>query len=107
MKTIIDQEAARELELYADNTREIYERYAMPTIENLRKKYNRGHYDHDKAVKAWKYVAEAAAKMYHKEFCSPGFWYDTFNKATRRAVAESMESYYYDEYIDEEIIPRF
>lgn len=37
MKTIVDTAAARELELYADNTYEIYNRHAMPTVENLKK----------------------------------------------------------------------
>lgn len=102
MKTTIDMDAVRELELYAENTSEIYHRWTMPTVENLKKKYSKGIYDHEKAVKAFEYVAEAAAKMYHKEFCSPGNWYDDFSKSTRKAVAEILEEYYYDEYIASE-----
>lgn len=101
MKTTIDMEAARELELYADNTRTIYEHHAMPVVQNLRKKYIRGQYDREKAVKAWEYVAEAAAKMYAREFASSGDWFRIFNRATRRAVAEAMEAYYFAEYIKE------
>lgn len=98
MKTVIDMDAVRELELYAENTSEIYHRWTIPTLESLRKKYAKGQYDHEKAVKAWEYVAEAAAKMYHKEF-GAGFWYDTFNKATRTETAKILEEVYFDEYI--------
>lgn len=99
MKTTIDMDAARELELYIENTSSIYHYNTMPVVENLRKKYNKGQYDSEKAVKAWEYVAEAGAKLYHKEFGSGSRWYDTFNAATRRFVAESLEKVYFDEYI--------
>lgn len=102
MKTYPDMEAARELEIYADNTRAVYDRWAMPTVENLRKKYKKGTYDKEKAVKAWEYVAEAAAKMYCHEFADRTAWHIVFNAATRRIVAEGMEAYYYAEYISAE-----
>lgn len=102
MKTIADLEAARELELYAENTREIYDRWTMPTVDNLTRKYKRGQYDKEKAVKAWEYVAEYAAKMYAREFASPSAWYVIFNAATRRAVAEYLEDVYFCEYIKEQ-----
>lgn len=101
MKTIVDTAAARELKLYADNTFEIYNRHAMPTVENLKKKYVKGDYEHDKAVRAWEYVAEAAAKLYAREFATVGEWCKMFNAATRRVVAENMEAYYFAEYIRE------
>ena len=44
MKTIIDQEAARELELYTENTRRIYDAYTVPTIRNLTRKAKAGTY---------------------------------------------------------------
>lgn len=101
MKTIIDKTAAVELELYTEDTRAIYDRHTMPTINNLRRKYQRGTYDKEKAVKAWEYVAEAAAKLYCKEFATPSAWHTVFNAATRRAVAATLESVYFDEYIKE------
>lgn len=101
MKTIVDKSAAVELELYAENTSAIYDRCTMPTVENLRKKYAKGRYDKAKAVKAWEYVAEAAAKMYATEFASPAAWYTIFNAATRRAVAQNLESIYFAEYINQ------
>ena len=100
MKTIIDQEAARELELYTENTRRIYDAYTVPTIRNLTRKAKAGKYDKAKACKAWEYVAEAAAKLYCKEFAEPTAWHIVFNAATRRAVAASLEASYKAEYID-------
>ena len=45
MKTTIDQAAARELELYTENTRRIYDAYTVPTIRNLTRKAKAGTYD--------------------------------------------------------------
>lgn len=100
MKTTIDQAAARELELYTKNTRRIYDAYTVPTIRNLTRKANAGKYDKAKDCKAWEYVAEAAAKLYCKEFAEPTAWHVVFNAATRRAVAASLEASYKAEYID-------
>ena len=100
MKTTIDQEAARELELYTENTRQIYDAYTVPTIRNLARKAKAGTYDKAKACKAWEHVAEAAAKLYCKEFAEPAAWHMVFNAATRRAVAASLEASYKAEYID-------
>lgn len=100
MKTLVDYEAARELELYAKNTRDVYVRMTMPVISNMVKKQHKGIYDKKKAVKAWEYVVEYAAKLYHKEFCGRGKWYDTFNAATRREAAKHIEEGYYNEYIN-------
>lgn len=99
MKTMIDKAAVSELALYVENTRQVYDRATMPTVENLRKKNAKGQYDKEKAIKAWEYVAEYAAKLYHKEFCGCGKWYDVFNAATRREVARYLEDVYYQEYI--------
>ena len=100
MKTVIDKEAARELELYAENTRRIYDAYTVPTIRNLTRKAKAGTYDKTKACKAWEHVAEAAAKLYCKEFAEPTAWHVVFNAATRRTVAASLEASYKAEYID-------
>lgn len=99
MKTIANMEAVRELELYAENTSALYYNHTIPVIENLKKKYKKGQYDKEKAVNAWEYVADAAAKMYHKEFGGGCAWYDVFNKATRHEVAKCLEEYYFSEYI--------
>lgn len=101
MKSAVDLIAARELELYAENTSVIYHRHTMPTVESLKRKASKGQYNKEKAVKAWEYVAEAAAKMYAKEFGNPSDWFRMFNPATRREVAGRLEVIYYEEYIKE------
>lgn len=90
MKSYIDAEAARELVLYADNTSRVYFNSILPTIENLRRKVKRGTYDKQKAVKAFGYVAEYAAKEYAREFATPEQWHVIFNAATRRAAAAEL-----------------
>lgn len=51
MKTTIDQAAARELELYTENTRRIYDAYTVPTIRNLTRKAKAGTYDKARAAR--------------------------------------------------------
>lgn len=97
MKTIIDLDSVRELELYAVNTGDLYRRMTCPVIENLRKKAAKGQYDKEKAAKAFSYVADEAARMYHREFCGSGKYYDVFNAATRQEVAKRLEEYYRDD----------
>lgn len=97
MKTMVDMDAARELELYAVNTGELYRRMVCPAIENLRRKASKGQYNQEKAVKLFSYTADEAAKMYHREFCGAGRYYDVFNKATRQEVAKNLEEYYREE----------
>lgn len=97
MKTSVNLDSVRELELYAVNTGDLYRRMVSPIIENLRKKAAKGQYDKEKAVKAFSYVADEAARMYHREFCGSGKYYDVFNAATRHEVAKGLEEYYRDE----------
>lgn len=100
MKKKIDNDAVRELELYAENTRQVYDACLTPTIAHLQKKYKKGVYDKGKACKAWEHVAEYAAKMYYKEFCENGMeWYNVFPAAERRECAKQLEEIYFDEYI--------
>lgn len=100
MKTIVDMDAARELELYTENTSAIYHNHTMPVVENLKKKYKNGQYDKEKAIKVWEYVADAAAKMYHKEFgCISCPWYVLFKKSVRHEVAKALEEYYFEDHV--------
>ena len=88
MKTIIDEVAVRELELYATNDSEVYFKSIVPIQDNMTKKLKKGIFDHDKAVKAFLYTADFAAKKYCKEF--GGIWYQVFNKATREETAKYL-----------------
>lgn len=100
----IDKNSLRELELYVENTSEIYHYHTMPAIENLKKKYAKGTYNREKACKLWGYVADAAAKMYAKEFCDKATpWYAVFPVAERRECAKHLERVYFEEYIQNAI----
>ena len=83
-----DHQAARELQLYADNTFELY-RQKQDIEANLERRVKRGTYDSKKAPKLWRYWMDSAAKRYHKEFGSGGAWGDMFNVPTREVAANS------------------
>lgn len=85
MKTTADYEAARELHLYAMNDGETYRQSLTPIMDNMDGKRQRGIFDAEKAVKAFEYAAEYAARRYCREF--GGAWCGVFNAATRRAAA--------------------
>ena len=95
-KSISNPSAARDLELYAVNDGELYAGIIRSTVANMARKMRRGCYDADKAVKAWEYVAEAAAKKYAREFARVGEWCSLFNLATRRETAEALAEYFAD-----------
>lgn len=91
MKTVTDT-AARELFLFADNDRRTYEASYTPVAATLDKRRARGTFDALKAVKAFEYVAEYAARRYAEEF--GGIWCRIFNASTRRAAAEQLTALY-------------
>lgn len=91
---IMDEDAAEDLYLYAINTAELYHGRTTAVIDNLRKKYQKGVYDPEKAVALWQYVADDAAKMYDKELGSGRGSMTMFNKATRNEVAKRLAKYY-------------
>ena len=79
-----EQSEARELELYADNTSEIYP-LKESIILNIARKIKRGVYDPALAPKLWRYWIDAAAKRYAQEFATPDF---SFSTKVRQAVAD-------------------
>lgn len=88
-----------ELVTFADNDLVLYRQKILPVMKNLSKKYVAGIYDHDLAVKLWKYVADAAAKRYCSEY---GYGYDmrwnkVFSVADRNEAARKMA----DDWLDE------
>lgn len=99
MKTVVDFDAARELTLYAENTSRIYD-LSVQVIENLRKKFQKGNYNAEKAVKAFEHVTEYAAKEYVREFSEPSEWYVIFNAATRREAARQLLEGYTEEIME-------
>src|SRR3990167_6374029 len=85
-----DQHAARELEVFIENDGNLYRQMYTPIIKNLTTKVARGQYDHAKAVKGFMYLVDEGGKRDVNEFHISGTWHETFNTATRRAVAESL-----------------
>lgn len=84
----LDETAARELRLYADNDADLYRQREVPIRENLKKKVAKGTYDHALAVKLWRYWADDAAKRYIEEFGTDNDMGIVFSTATRQAVAQ-------------------
>ena len=72
--TYHETDESRELELYTTNNGGLYRQMITPIINSLRKKYQRGTYDADKAVDLWYNVATEGAKLYNKEFGSDSQW---------------------------------
>ena len=85
-------DAARELELYAENDGQLYQQSGVPIMKNLSKKFKKGTYDPELAVKLWKYHADSAAKGYSQEYSSGDDWKTMFTPAVRMEMARSMEA---------------
>lgn len=63
-------------------------------IDNLRKKYRKGVYDHNKAVDIWYYVANEGAERYAREYASEGYM---FTVTERYTVAVDLEKRYFED----------
>ena len=57
------QDLADELELLATNDGDLYRRQYMPIIKNLMRKRAKGIYDHNLAIKLWRYMIDRVAKQ--------------------------------------------
>lgn len=98
----IDKDAVRELVLTITNDGDLYRRQITPAIDNLKRKYKKGNYDRDKAVKLWQYVADEGVRRYNKEFGSGTYSVAWLNPITRKAIAEELRDYYEDEIMYED-----
>ena len=88
----VDEDAQRELELYAENNYDLYSRSYVPIAKNLTKKFKKGIYDSGLASKLWKYHADRAAQAYGMEFGKgPKDGLRMFSPNTRRAMAADIE----------------
>ena len=87
-----NEHAAKELHLYAGNHAQLHKQRIMPVVANLSKKHAKGTYDHEKAKKLWKYVADDAAKHYGKEFGGK------FSAGDRRMTASALADEHRDEH---------
>lgn len=101
----VDEAAADELLIYIINTnglspvgnKKCPSCIGTAVAEMLRKRMARGTYDPSKAPRAWMPVADAGAKAYQREHDPTTRWYDIFNAATRRQVAEDL-AHHFEQY---------
>ncbi len=84
---------SRELMLYTVNDGELYRGIITAVINSLRKKYNKGQYNQDRAIDAWYTVATQASAKYNKDF---GY---SFSVPDRFTVAVELEQYFIDEVV--------
>lgn len=99
--TDVDTIAARELDLYAENTAELYPQF-MLIIRNMQRKLQRGVYDVTLAPKAWRYWYDAAAKRYIREFGNENDLSVTFPPAVRQYCADLRAADEYQKICDGE-----
>ncbi len=92
MKAEADADSIRELELYADNTSELYPQF-QSIIRNIQRKIDKGRYRPDLAPTLWRYWFDAAARRYKQEFGSADW---SFPVAVRQACAETRAVEEYD-----------
>jgi len=85
--TYKDKDAAREIQLFADNDYMLYQQRKRPILINLGKKYKKGTYDVNKAAKLWRYYVDAALQKYHKEYGHRGNWYDMLSVPDRNLLS--------------------
>ena len=84
-------DAARELELYAENDGQLYQQSGVPIMKNLSRKFKKGTYDSALAAKLWKYHADSAAKKYSQDHSTGDDWKTMFTPRDRMEMARSME----------------
>lgn len=89
----VDKSAARELYLYITSDTGLYNQQHKPIIINLQKKLDKGIYDHEKAVKLFKYLADNGAKKYAREYGGAEHG-NIFNVPTRLATARMLADYF-------------
>jgi hypothetical protein len=87
-KKTIDRHAVQELDLFMENTGELYNQ-KKSILANVKRKRKSGKYDATKAPKLWAYWVNSGVKQYKKEF--PGA---EFDKPTRDALAQDLAKRY-------------
>ena len=88
-------EESKELALYIENTSRLYQNKTKYIILNLAKKYAKGTFETEKALKSFYDLATEGAKMYSKEFASVTEWNKIFTVEDRKATAcQLLEGYF-------------
>jgi len=88
---------AHELVLFGENDGDLYRQRTVPIQKNLSKKFAKGDYDSNLAVKLWKYWADDAAKRYSKQHSTGDDWKQIFSVSDRMMAAGYMEATWNDE----------
>ena len=83
-----DKDAAREIQLFADNDYLLYSQRLRPILINLSKKHKKGIYDVAKAAKLFRYFIDAAMQKYNKDFGSKNdSWSKLLSVSDRNVLA--------------------
>lgn len=80
---------SRELALFAVNDNQTYQ-LILRIIRNMMIKKLNGKYDRNKAIKAFIFPAELAAKRYCEEFCDETPWFEIFDVKSRIDAAVEL-----------------
>ena len=88
---------ATELELYALHSNPAIYRRLLGVVETLRRHVKRGNYDPARAVDAFYYTMNDAAKMYAREFMSIGAG---FTVTERYTAAAAMVEHFEEDILD-------
>lgn len=75
---------------FIENDSRLYHQMTEPIIKNLHRKYVKGIYDKNLAVKAWQYLADEGVRRYNKEFGDGTNSMAWLDKASRRKIAEEL-----------------
>jgi len=92
----VDEQALEELDLYANNTAELYPQ-KQAILRNIERRIKNGSYDPSLAPKVWLYWVDQSAKMYADEFAERREWSRIFSPATREALAKRLARREYNE----------
>ncbi len=92
----LDEVGARELYLFTDNESKL-QNQQKSIITNLARKFAKGLYDKDLAIKLWTYLADSASKLYSNDNGAQ------FTPATRRETARMLEELHFSSVQDEAI----
>jgi hypothetical protein len=85
---ILDEVAAREIQIFLDNDRELYLKMKLPILKALQKKYSKGIYNIDSAAKIWQKYIEAGMVKYNKTFGNKySKWFDLLSVSDRKLLA--------------------
>ena len=88
---------AHELVLFGENDGDLYRQRTVPIQKNLSKKFVKGVYDSQLAVKLWKYWADDAAKRYSAQNSTGNDWKQIFSVSDRMMAASYMEDNWREE----------